>query len=384
MILKKIAFFTSTRAEYGLLRPVMQQVKSSSKLELITLVSGTHLSCKHGETWKEIVADGFVIDEKIPMPLQEDNASALTNAAASVLASMGVALERHKPDFLVLLGDRYEILSAALAAVLAKVPIIHIHGGETTEGALDESIRHAVTKLSHLHFPAAAEYGQRILQMGESAESVFVVGAPAMDNIAALEPMSIEQLQCDIGIKFEYPLLMVTYHPVTLDQDGGVSAMKALLAVLSGYKGSVVFTGVNADPGGENIRALISDFVRADPEKAVMVESLGAKRYLSMLHHVDCVVGNSSSGLLEAPAIGVPTVNIGNRQKGRLSAPSVINCDESELSIRTALETALGNAHRQLAKRKETPYGSPGAAKRMTEVIENYHLPSLAKHFQDA
>jgi UDP-hydrolysing UDP-N-acetyl-D-glucosamine 2-epimerase len=383
MILRRIAFFTSTRAEYGLLRPLMAEVASRPSLSLQTIVAGTHLSEEYGETWREIAADGFPIDARINMQVQTDDAVGVAVSAGLALTGTAEALARMQPDILVLLGDRYELLAAAQAAVLARIPIAHIHGGETTEGAIDDSIRHAITKLAHLHFPAAQAYAERILQMGESADRVWTVGAPAMDNIASLDPVPLEALEVFIGMPLRAPAFLVTYHPVTLASDGGQAAMEALLAVLDEHVGSIVITGTNADPGATPIRKALQAFANANEGRVALVESLGTRRYLSLMQHVDAVVGNSSSGLLEAPAVGVPTVDIGARQRGRLRAPSVIHCEETASSIRQALDTVLTPEHRQLAARRDSPYGRPGAAKRIVDVLQSVGIDSSCKTFVD-
>ena len=379
--MRRIAFFTSTRAEYGLLRPLMAAVTSRPELALQIIVAGTHLSEAHGATWREIVADGFTIDSRVEMTVTTDAAQSVASSAAQVLSGVAIALLQLKPDVLVLLGDRYELLAAAHAALLARVPIAHIHGGEATEGAIDECIRHAVTKLSHWHFAAAEPYADRIRQMGEAPTRVWNVGAPAMDNIAALDPVPKDALETFLGLTLRAPAFLVTYHPVTLEDDGGLAAMQSLLAALDTGAGSVVITGANADPGANAIRASLQAFTDERPDRVVLVESLGARRYLSLMCHVDAVVGNSSSGLLEAPAVGVPTVDIGPRQQGRLRAPSVVHCGESEAEIRQALETALSADHRAIAARRESPYGRPGAARRIVDLLATVDLTARAKPF---
>ncbi len=381
--MRRIAFFTSTRAEYGLLRPLMAEVASHPALALQVIASGTHLSEAHGATWGEIVADGFPIDERVEMVIASDDPEDVALSAAKVLSGVADALARLKPDVLVLLGDRYELLAAAQAAVLARVPIAHIHGGEATEGAIDESIRHAVTKLSHWHFAAAEPYAERIRQMGEAQDRVWNVGALAMDNIAALDPEPKDALERFLGLTLRAPAFLITYHPVTLEDDGGLAAMQALLSALDDVAGSIVITGTNADPGASAIRANLQVFADERPGRVVLVESLGARRYLSLMHHVDAVVGNSSSGLLEAPAVGVPTVDIGPRQQGRLRAPSVLHCGESAWEIRQALDTALSVDHLAIAVRRESPYGRPGAARRIVDLLATVDLTSRAKPFVD-
>jgi UDP-hydrolysing UDP-N-acetyl-D-glucosamine 2-epimerase len=379
--LRRLAFFTSTRADYGLLRPLMAEVTSRLELTLQIIVSGTHLSEAHGATWREIVSDGFTIDERVEMTLSTDATEGVALSAAQVLSGVAIALIKLKPDVLVLLGDRYELLAAAQAAVLARVPIAHIHGGEATEGAIDECIRHAVTKLSHWHFAAAEPYADRIRQMGEAPDRVWNVGALAMDNIAVLDPLPKEALETFLGLTLRAPAFLVTYHPVTLEDDGGLAAMQSLLAALDTCAGSVVITGANADHGANAIRASLQVFTDERLDRVVLVESLGARRYLSLMRHVDAVVGNSSSGLLEAPAIGVPSVDIGPRQQGRLRAPSVVHCGVSAAEIRKALETALSVDHRAIAARRESPYGRPGAARRIVDLLATVYPIASAKPF---
>lgn len=381
--MRRIAFFTSSRADFGLLRPLMVEVASRPQLTLQVMASGTHLSEAHGATWQEIAGDGFPIDARIEMDLGADDARSLALSASQVLAGVATALVRLQPDVLVLLGDRYELLAAAQAAVLARVPIAHIHGGEATEGAIDDTIRHAVTKLANWHFAAAEPYAERIRQMGEASDRVWNVGAPAMDNIAALNPVPKEALEKFLGLTLRAPAFLVTYHPVTLEDNSGLVAMQSLLASLDTGAASVVITGVNADPGANAIRASLQTFTDERPDRVVLVQSLGARRYLSLMHYVDAVVGNSSSGLLEAPTVGVPTVDIGPRQQGRLRAPSVVHCGESVQEIRHALDMALSADHRAIAARRESPYGQPGVARRIVDLLATIDLTSRAKPFID-
>jgi len=361
----------------------MAEVASRPQLTLQVIASGTHLSETHGATWQEIASDGFLIDARVEMGVGADDAESAAWSASQVLVGVAAALVRLQPDVLVLLGDRYELLAAAQAAVLTRVPIAHIHGGEATEGAIDDTIRHAVTKLSHWHFAAAEPYAERIRQMGEAPSHVWNVGAPAMDNIAALEPVPKEALEAFLGLTLRAPTFLVTYHPVTMDADGGLSAMQALLTAIDTSDGSIVITGANADPGATAIRESLQSFANARPGRVVVVESLGARRYLNLMRHVDAVVGNSSSGLLEAPAIGVPTVDIGPRQQGRLRAPSVLHCGESAAEIRQALDMALSPKHRAIAARRESPYGQPGAARRIIDQLSTLDLCLSAKPFVD-
>ena len=384
MTARRIAVFTSTRAEYGLLRPLMREIAQRPALVLQLIVSGTHLSSTHGLTYQDIERDGFTIDAHVDMQLGADTPLAVAKSAALALAGTAEALDRLKPDLLVLLGDRYELLAAAQAAMLARIPIAHIHGGETTEGLIDEAIRHAITKLSHLHFTAAEEYADRIRQMGEAPERVWMVGAPALDNIEALEPVSREELEQQLGIRLKSPSFLVTFHPETLNADSGLSAMEALLAALDEFDGSVVITGTNADPGAGAIREALNAFAARRPERVAQVESLGGRRYLSLIKLVDAVVGNSSSGLIEVPAMGKPTVDIGERQRGRLRAPAVVHCAATVDEIRAAVQQVLSPDHQTLAARRVTPYGTPGAARRIVDVLETEPIDGiLFKQFQN-
>lgn len=384
MSARRIAVFTSTRAEYGLLRPLMHEIAQRPALALQTIASGTHLSPTHGLTYRDIERDGFVIDARVDMQLGADTPVATARASALALAGTAEALDRLQPDLLVLLGDRYELLAAAQAAMLARIPVAHIHGGETTEGLIDEAIRHAVTKLSHLHFAAAEPYARRILQMGESSERLWIVGALALDNIAGLAPASREELEQDLGIRLTSPTFLVTFHPETLSADSGRAAMDALLAALDRFAGSVVITGTNADPGAGAIRNALNAFAEQRPGRTALVETLGARRYLSLMGLADAVIGNSSSGLIEAPAMGRPTVDIGERQQGRLRAPSVVHCAATADEICSAIRQALSPEHRAVAARRTTPYGTPGAARRIADVLETQALDGiLVKRFQD-
>ncbi|WP_205074042.1 UDP-N-acetylglucosamine 2-epimerase [Parvibium lacunae] len=382
--MRRIAFFTSTRAEYGLLKPLMAEVLSRPGLVLQIIVSGTHLSEAHGATWREIAADGFTIDARVEMVIAADDTEGVASSAAQVLSGVATALVQLQPDVFVLLGDRYELLAAAQAAVLARVPIAHIHGGESTEGAIDESIRHAITKLAYWHFAAAEPYAKRIRQMGEAPERVWTVGAPALDNIAMLDLIPKDALEAFLGLQLNPPSFLVTYHPVTLDDDSGFLAMKSLLIALDAVDATIVITGANADPGAANIRSALRDFASSRPGRVALVESLGSRRYLSLMHYVDAVVGNSSSGLLEAPVVGVATVDVGPRQQGRLRAPSVLHCGETTLEISQALDTALSSEHQAICARRESPYGKPGAAQRIVDQLESIDTAVRSKPFVDS
>lgn len=381
---RKIAVFTGTRAEYGLLYWLMKAIEAAPGMELQVIVSGMHLSPAFGDTWKQIAADGFAIDAAVEMLLSSDTPVGITKSMGVGLLGFADAFARLRPDLLVLLGDRYEALAAAQAAMIARIPIAHLHGGEATEGLIDEAIRHSITKMSHLHFVAAEEYRQRVIQLGEQPCRVWNVGAAGLDNIERLPVVGRAELEAYLGISLQAPLFLVTYHPVTLCDNDAAAVMRATLDALAEQGGSIVITGTNADTGNGALRAAAARFAAEHPGRVTLVESLGVTRYLSLMRLAEAVVGNSSSGLLEAPAVGVPTVDIGERQAGRLRAPSVIHCAEDAAEIRAAIVRALSPAHKAVAAAKQTPYGCGGVAERIAKVLATAPLAGiLQKRFHD-
>ena len=381
---RRICVVTATRAEYGLLYWLLRALRDDSAIELQIVVTGTHLSAAHGMTVSGIEADGFVVSARVSMLLQDDSPLGVTKSLGLAVVGLAEAFERLQPDLVVLLGDRYEMLGAAQAAMIARIPIAHIHGGEATEGLIDEAIRHAITKMSHLHFVAAESFRRRVLQLGESAERVWVVGATGLDNIARLPLLDREALESELDFLIKSPAMLITYHPVTLSEEDPAAAMRDLLEVADPIAGSIILTGVNADTGGNAMRREAEQFASARPGRVLLAESLGALRYLSAMKHVDVVVGNSSSGLLEAPALGTPSVDIGPRQQGRLRAPSVIHCEASRCAVAAAIHQAMTVEHRTVAQRKLTPYGTPGAAERIAGVLRGHPLDCLlVKRFHD-
>jgi UDP-hydrolysing UDP-N-acetyl-D-glucosamine 2-epimerase len=382
-VTRRICVFTGTRAEYGLLYWLMKEMQADPCIDLQLLVSGSHLASEFGETWRQIVADGFAIDAKVDMLLASDEPVAVAKSMALGLAGFAEALERLKPELLVLLGDRYEALAAAEAAMLLRVPIAHIHGGEATEGAIDDSIRHAITKMAHLHFAATELYRGRILQLGEAPERVFTVGAPGLDHIDLTKLIDRRELECELGFQFGDRNLLVTYHPATLDPANPAAAVRRLFDALDQMPGvRVIITKSNADVGGRVINAVIDDYAGQRPGLVLAVSSLGQQRYLSVMAQVDAVVGNSSSGIIEAPAMGKPTVNIGPRQQGRARAPSVIDCADDTDAIVAAIARALSPGAQATAARRESPYGTGGASKRIKNVLATVELDRLlAKRF---
>ena len=374
---KKISVFTGTRAEYGLLFHLMKEIQAHKSFELQTIVSGAHLSTEFGNTWRSIETDGFQITSKVDMLLSSDSSEGITKSMGIGMIGMADAIKKNKPDLLVILGDRYEALVAAQSAMIAGIPIAHLHGGESSEGAIDESIRHSITKMSHLHFTAANEYRNKVIQLGEQPSSVWSVGATGLDNIQKLKKLRKNQISKKLNIDLKGPIFVVTYHPVTLENKDSSHKLQQLLDILNTYKGSIIITGANADTGNNSLRKICQDFSKKNPVSTTYKESLGVNLYLNLLRYADVVVGNSSSGLIEAPSIGVPTVNIGKRQMGRLCAPSVINAKESNKSINAAITLALSNRHKRLSKLKKTPYGEPGAAKKIIDILLKTNFDNL-------
>lgn len=376
---RRIGVVTGTRAEYGLLYWLMKEIDADPDLELQLLVTGMHLAPEFGLTYTQIEADGFRIAAKVEMLLSSDTPVGIAKSTGLGTIGFADALDRLKPDILVVLGDRFEILSAVTAATMHRIPIAHIHGGESTEGAIDDAVRHAITKMSHLHFTTAEVYRNRVIQMGESPDRVFLVGVPGVEHLNRLPLMSREELEQDLDFPLQAPVLLVTYHPVTLE-GSPEATVRELLAALDAFpECRVVFTMPNADAGGRCIVPMIEDFVAAHPERARSFVSLGQVRYLSLMKVCDVVLGNSSSGLLEAPTCGTPTVNIGNRQKGRLRPESVIDCAEDRDSIREALALALSPEIFEVAEKAAHLCGTGLPSRTMREILAMSPLDSILK-----
>lgn len=382
---RTIAVVTGSRADYGLLFWLLRGIADDADLTLRLIVTGAHLEPRFGHTVDVIEADGFTVHVRVPMHLEDDTPAGVARSMAAALPGLTDAFTDLAPDVAVVLGDRYEMLCAAAAAMLTRTPIAHIHGGETTEGAMDEGMRHAITKLSHLHFAAAEHYAMRIRQMGEARGRVFTVGTPGLDHLTRTPLLDRAALSAALGFSLERPLLLVTYHPATLAEGDPAAPVQALLAALDARPGArVVFTGVNADPGHDRIAAAVHAYVAARPERTLLVESLGSQRYLSLLRAADAVVGNSSSGIIEAPALYTPTVDIGPRQRGRLKARSVISCGETTEEIGTALARALDPAFRIGLAGMVPPYGAGGASQKILDVLKTVPLEGiLLKRFFD-
>ncbi len=380
---RTVAVFTGSRAEYGLLYWLMKDLQSSSEFQLQVIASGMHLSPEFGETWRQIVEDGFDIDAKVEMLLSSDSAVGIVKSMGVGTLGFADALDRLRPDLLVILGDRFEALAIAQAALVMRIPIAHLHGGEITEGAYDDAIRHAITKMSYLHFVATETYRNRVIQMGESPERVFNVGAVGIDHLVRSPKMSIEALRESLGFDLHTPYLVVTYHPVTVMEEGPQETFVALTEALDMFPGyQVIFTYPNADNGGRAIIPLLEAYAQARPKRVLAIPSLGFRRYLSAISMASAVVGNSSSGIIEVPAFGIPTVDIGVRQKGRLAADSVLHCEPSRDSIEQALRTVLTAEFANACKTTVNPYGRGNACEAVLAVLNSYDGASH-KSFHD-
>lgn len=382
----RIRVVTGTRAEYGIFRPLLERLASDSDFDLALFVTGMHLSERFGATVAEIERDGYAIAARIPIDLDDDSEAGVTAATAAALAGFGRALAADRPDLLLVLGDRTEVLAAATAALIARVPVAHLHGGELTEGALDDAVRHAVTKMSWLHLTATEGYRRRVIQLGEDPHRVFATGALGVDNAVNLPKLSREALEADLGPVFGPRTAVVTFHPVTLEAHTAAEQVAALNEALDRFDDlSVVFTAPNADPGNRPIFEAIDAFVASHPGRAHSFTSLGALRYLSLVAHADVCVGNSSSGIIEVPSLGTPTVDIGDRQAGRDRGPSVVHCEPDADDIAAAIERALSPDFADVVRRRENPYGDGHAADRIMSILsaEVSHLGELKKRFHD-
>jgi UDP-hydrolysing UDP-N-acetyl-D-glucosamine 2-epimerase len=383
--MRKICVITGSRAEYGLLSGLMAAIKADKELCLQIIATNMHLSPEFGLTYKEIEQDGFVIDKKVEMLLSSDTSNGTTKSVGLATIGFADAYEDLKPDLIVVLGDRYEILAAVTAALFYKIPVAHLHGGEITEGAYDDSIRHAMTKLSHLHFTSTEAYRQRVIQLGEHPDRVFYVGALGVENIKNTKLLSKTDLEESLGFFLGDKSLLVTFHPVTLESGTAEQQCENLLDVLAELTDySIIFTLPNSDTDGRVIRQLINEFVSVFKNRTIAFTSLGKIRYLSALQYVTAVVGNSSSGIIEVPSFGIPTLNIGDRQKGRIAANSVVHCDTTTNDIKLGVESVLSKEMQLFAKNGVNPYQKEDTVVNILEVIRNYPLQDIIqKSFYD-
>ena len=376
---RRVCIVTGSRAEYGLLYWLIKEVKADKDLKLQLIVTGMHLSSEFGSTYKEIEKD-FKIDKKIDMQLSFDTSVGISRSMGIAQTSIAEAYNELKPDIVVVLGDRYEIFSAASAAMIAKIPIAHIHGGEITEGSWDDCIRHCISKMSHLHFTATEEYKNRVIQLGEHPNRVFNVGGVGIENIKRLKLLSKNELENLINFKLNKRNLLITFHPVTLDNNTSQEQFQELLYAINKLDDTnIIFTKTNSDLNGKVINKMIDGYTSKNPKKSIGFTSLGQLRYLSTLQYVDAVVGNSSSGLLEAPSFKIGTINIGDRQKGRIKAPSVINCEPKKNSILVALTELYSKKFLKILKTSINPYGDGHSSQKIIKKIKKVNLNTILK-----
>lgn len=383
---KKITVLTATRAEYGLLRPIIKALMAIDKFRVSVVVTGAHLSPEFGLTYQEIVADGIQIDKKIEILLSSDTPVSISKSMGLAMISFAEYFEESKPDALVVLGDRYETLAVCCAAMNARIPIVHLYGGETTEGAVDEAIRHSISKMSYLHFTSTQEYRNRVIQLGEHPDRVYAVGGIGIENALRMSLLSKNELEESIDFTLDKPYAVVTFHPVTLEEGQAQVQFEQILQAFSKHpEMKYIITKANADANGRIINKMIDEYA-ASHDNCVAFESLGALRYLSALKYATMVIGNSSSGLVEVPSFKIPTINIGDRQKGRLQAESVINCEPVEKEVSAAIEKAMSEEFRKKASVVVNPYGDGNTSEKIAQTMARMLVDEdvdLKKKFYD-
>ncbi len=381
--MRKICVVTGSRAEYGILRNLMAAIKADPELQLQVIATNQHLSKLQGETYKEIERDGFSIDYKVYMADDEapDNANSTAKSISRGVSGFADAFDALHPDLLLILGDRYEMLAVASTALIYKIPIAHLHGGEITEGAFDDAIRHAISKMSHLHFTSTEAYRNRVIQLGEQPERVFNVGALGVENVVKNDFMSKEDIESSLNFKLTDKCFLCTYHPVTLSNMSSEVQVLNLLEALDGYKDyHIIFTYSNSDTNSQIIIKRIQEYVDKNADRCMFISSLGQRRYFSALKYMTAVLGNSSSGIIEVPSFGIPTLDIGDRQKGRIAADSVIHCGYSVEEIKEGLEKVVNYPHQQI----DNPYHKEGTCSAILQTIKTYPLENLVqKSFYD-
>lgn len=382
---KKICVITSSRAEYGLLMPLIKELSADLAFDLQLIVTGMHLSPEFGLTYRIIEQDGFKINEKIESLLSSDTPIGIAKSMGLTVIGFAEVYQKLRPHIVVFLGDRFEIFSAAAAAYISRIPIVHLYGGELTEGAFDDAFRHSITKMSCLHFVSTYEYKKRVIQLGENPDSVFQVGAIGLDNIKRLKLLAKKELEQELGFTFFNRNLLITFHPVTLEDGTAGIQFRYLLSVLDELIDTkLIFTKANADVYGRVINELIDEYVKNNPFRAVSFTSIGQLKYLSIMQYVDAVVGNSSSGIIEAPNFKIGTINIGDRQKGRIRAESIIDCQPSKEEIRKALRKLYSAKFQRILKNVVNPYGDGKTTKRIVQILRNFKMrENLKKEFHD-
>ena len=381
--MRKIAVFTGTRADYGLLFWLLRDIESDASLQLQLMVSGSHLSPEFGLTFKQIISDGFQVDEKIEVLLSSDSIVGAAKSIGVAVLGYADALARMAPDMIIVVGDRYEALAVAQTAMIMRIPILHLHGGELSEGAYDDSIRHAITKMSYLHGTSTEVYRQRVIQLGESPDRVVNVGAIGLDHLQRTTYLTREELALSLDLALTKPYFIVTYHPVTLGDEDPVDTFSALLEALEKFQShQIILTYPNADNGGRKITSLIRNYAISMPNRVLAIPSLGNRNYLSAVKHCDAVIGNSSSGIIEAPSFDVPTVNVGVRQKGRISAKSVLDCDTTVISLENAINEAVARSYKIQGEVIVNPYYNGGASPRILEMVKRMPISPM-KNFHN-
>lgn len=377
---RKILVITGTRAEYGLMRWIIQYLHDDSDIELQIAVTGMHLSPEFGLTYKTIINDGFSINKKVEILLSSDTPIGLSKSMGLGMISFSEVYHDLNPDIILVLGDRFEIFSAVASAMVSRIPVAHIHGGEATEGIIDEPIRHSITKMSHIHFTATEAYRNRVIQLGEQPDKVFYTGTPGLDNIKNLSLYDKTEFEKSINFEIGDKCFLVTFHPVTLESGTSAYQFDELLKAIEEFKDcKVIFTLPNADTDGRIIIEKIQRHVSLNSKKAIAFTSLGQIRYLSALKHVSMVIGNSSSGLTEVPSFKIPTINIGDRQKGRIKAQSVIDCLPLKEEIVKSISLGLSSEFQEKLLNVTNPYGSGGASKKIVEILKDIDLKNLLK-----
>lgn len=383
--MRNICVITGSRSEYGLLKPLIKKISDSNKFKLTLIATGMHLSEKFGFTLEEIVEDGFEINYKVDTLVDSDSTAAIIESTAIGIIKFGNLFETFRPDLIIVLGDRYEIFSVAYAGHISKIPIAHIHGGEKTVGSFDDSLRHAITKMSRLHFVSTMEYAKRVIQLGENPDKVFYVGALCLDAIKSTKLMNKSDLERELDFEFGDKNILITYHPETLSSSSSKDDFSNILTALElQNKIKLIFTCPNADSDSGVIIDMINEFVKKNYKRSMFIPSMGSRKYYSTLQYIDGVLGNSSSGIIEAPTFKIGTINIGNRQKGRVQSNSTINCTHSINSIDAAIEKLYNKNFKETLKNIKNPYELEGASSKILEIIKNEDLFNKAeKEFYD-